>query len=210
MTDEDIITHILTFEGGFVNNPLDKGGPTNFGITAAELGQYNKLGRPATIAEIQQLTKVQASEIYQTTYITQPGFDGITDVGLRFMVVDSGVLHGVTRAAKWLQQAINVPMDGYLGDVTFQALNKIADGSARNRAHSDRIQCVASAYHPRRSQGGRVAGIAPVPRSKNHARRRADRAAGSSAVVARSLLPIHRVPAGGIHFCAWISSSQTR
>jgi lysozyme family protein len=131
MTDEDIIAHILTFEGGFVNNPLDKGGATNFGITAAELGLYNKLGRAATIAEIQQLTKAQASEIYQAKYIAQPGFDEIDDINLRFIVVDSGVLHGVARAAKWLQQALNVPVDGHIGDVTIQALSKVVDGSAR-------------------------------------------------------------------------------
>ena len=51
MTDDEIIARVLRFEGGFVNNPLDRGGPTNLGITASELGRIRGLGRTATVAE---------------------------------------------------------------------------------------------------------------------------------------------------------------
>jgi len=130
MTDDDIIERILTFEGGFVNNPLDKGGPTNFGITASELGQVRGLGRAATVAEIQALTKADAAQIYKDKYITASGFEKIANTGLRLIVVDSGVLHGIGRATKWLQQALSVPADGQLGEVTLNALNGAAGAKA--------------------------------------------------------------------------------
>lgn len=130
MNDDDIIARILSFEGGFTNNPLDKGGPTNFGITASELGQIRNLGRAATVAEIQALTKDQAAQIYKDKYIVGSGFEKIPSGELRLIVVDSGVLHGISRAAKWLQQSLAVPADGQIGDVTLNALNGAAGPKA--------------------------------------------------------------------------------
>lgn len=124
MTDDDIIEHVLKYEGGFVNNPLDRGGATNFGITAAELGHVRRLNRPATVAEVQNLARAEAISIYRANYIAQPRFSDIADPALRLVVVDSGVMHGVGRATKWLQQALNVATDGQIGDGTVAALSK--------------------------------------------------------------------------------------
>ena len=126
MTDDEIIDRILKFEGGFVNNPLDKGGPTNFGITAAELGRVRNLGRPATADEVEAMSRAEAIAIYKRSYITEPKFDQIADGNLRMIVVDSGVLHGVGRATRWLQAALAVPVDGVIGPVTLAALNQPA------------------------------------------------------------------------------------
>ena len=124
MTDDDIIERVLTFEGGFVNNPQDRGGPTNFGITAAVLGRVRNLGRPATAAEIQALTRDEAVAIYKASYIATPKFDQIADGNLRLIVVDSGVLHGTDRATRWLQTALAVAADGIIGTNTIAALNQ--------------------------------------------------------------------------------------
>jgi lysozyme family protein len=123
MTDDEIIERVLRFEGGFVNNPLDKGGPTNFGITAAELGRARKWNRSATIDEIKDLSRAEAISIYKQFYITAPKFDQVPDGKLRMIVVDSAVLHGVSRATKWLQKALNVSPDGVIGRETIKALN---------------------------------------------------------------------------------------
>jgi lysozyme family protein len=122
MTDDDIIDHVLQFEGGFTNHPADRGGPTNFGITAARLGEARGLGRDATVAEVQALTRDEAKQIYKTYYLEKPNFGIITDGNLRFIVVDTGVLHGTGRAARWLQQVLHVTVDGALGPQTSAAL----------------------------------------------------------------------------------------
>jgi lysozyme family protein len=130
-----------------VNNPLDKGGPTNFGITAAELGQVNGLGRAATVAEIQALTKDKAAQIYKAKYISAPGFDKIPDAALRLIIVDSGVLHGVARAAKWLQQAVGVPADGQIGDITIHALTNGKGATAGKGVLALRFEFIGQILH---------------------------------------------------------------
>lgn len=129
MTDDDIIERVLGYEGGFVDNPLDRGGPTKFGVTASELGAARGLGRPATPSEVQALTYAEAKAIYAANFISKPHFDRIGDMNLRTIVVDSGVLHGVERASRWLQQALGVAGDGVLGAATVAALAR-ADPSA--------------------------------------------------------------------------------
>ena len=51
---EACLKFVLQFEGGFVNNPKDPGGPTNLGVTQATLSGF--LGRQATIDEVKALT----------------------------------------------------------------------------------------------------------------------------------------------------------
>ena len=67
---DTILDEIIRREGGYVNHPADRGGPTNFGITAQTLGSWRKLGRPATAAEVQALTETEARAIYRQQYIT--------------------------------------------------------------------------------------------------------------------------------------------
>ncbi len=136
MTDDDIVDRVLQYEGGFVNNPLDRGGPTNFGITASELGRVRNLNRAASAAEVQALTRSEAVAIYKADYIAAPKFASIADPGLRMIVVDSGVMHGVGRATKWLQQALGVAGDGQIGPETLDALSKTGPATVRlHRLH---------------------------------------------------------------------------
>src|SRR5690606_13690489 len=67
---DTILDEIIRREGGYVNHPADRGGPTNFGITAQTLGSWRKLGRPATAAEVQALKEPEARAIYRQQYIT--------------------------------------------------------------------------------------------------------------------------------------------
>ncbi len=122
MDDDGIIDHVLQYEGGYVNNPHDKGGPTNFGITAATLGAWRHLAGPATAADVAAMSRSEARDIYKARYIGAPGFDAIPDGILRLVIVDCAVLYGPKRATIWLQTALGVAADGGLGPDTLKAL----------------------------------------------------------------------------------------
>ncbi len=109
MDDDKIIDIVLQFEGGFVNNSADHGGPTNFGITAATLGRARNLGRSATLDEVRGLSRSEAAAIYKKSYLTDPGFDGIDNFNTRLVLVDTGVLHGPARSIAFLRQSLGVP-----------------------------------------------------------------------------------------------------
>lgn len=116
------LTNILRREGGFVDHPADRGGPTNFGITAATLGDWRGLGRPASREEVRALTEREARKIYTKRYLQDTGFDQIRNAKLRDLLLDCAVHHGPRRAAVWLQEAVGVTADGKVGPMTLAAV----------------------------------------------------------------------------------------
>lgn len=123
MNNNDIINALLTYESSeYVNNPLDRGGPTKYGITAKTLGSVRNLGRAATVQEVQALTVTDAQNIYLSQYITTPKFNLIKNDAIRWFMVDSGVVHGPVNPINWLQIIIGAPKDGVFGPQTNQLL----------------------------------------------------------------------------------------
>jgi lysozyme family protein len=126
MTDEQIIAEVIEREGGFADVANDRGSFTKYGITAATLGQWRKLGRPATRAEVRALTSAEAADIYRVRYVQNPGFDRIVFQPLRVQLIDFGVNSGPERAIRWLQRVCRVaPVDGVLGQATAAAVNAL-------------------------------------------------------------------------------------
>lgn len=123
---DEIIDDILEREMGYVNNPRDRGGPTNKGITINTLSDY--LGRKATAEDVKNLEEKTARDIYYKKYYKDPGFDFILDRELLGLVVDSAVQHGPMTVIRWLQRICDVGQDGILGDVTQEAIE--SHGSA--------------------------------------------------------------------------------
>ena len=126
----DVIADILKREKGFVDDPDDGGGPTNKDITIEALCEYRReVGGfvPKTVDEIRQaiqnLSVEEARGIYQRNYIDKPRFGEIKHPELRALVIDTGVLHGRHRAARWLQGVAGVKADGWVGDITLGAVN---------------------------------------------------------------------------------------
>jgi lysozyme family protein len=133
MTDDDIINAVIEREGGFVNDPTDRGGATKFGITAATLGAWRGYGHAALVEEVRQLSVHEAREIYRQQYIVKPGFAAIDDDGLRAQLVDDAVLSGPRAAITTLQIALGVKPDGILGPVTVAAANQATVASLRTK-----------------------------------------------------------------------------
>lgn len=123
-TDEAILAGILQREGGYRNVPGDRGGPTHFGITAATLGAWRKLGRPATEEEVRTLPIEEAREIYRRQYIAP--FDRIPHAALREQLVDFGVNSGPGTAANHLQRVLGIPETGTVGANTLAVLEQVS------------------------------------------------------------------------------------
>lgn len=115
------VDKIIAREAGFVNDPLDRGGATKYGITQATLSWH--LGRPATLEDIKTLSVEVAKEIYEKRYILGPGFDKLPPGVLQSNLVDFGVMSGPTLAIMHLQEVLGVQADGVLGPVTLAALS---------------------------------------------------------------------------------------
>lgn len=119
MTADDLIADIIRREGGYVNDPLDSGGPTNWGVTKATLTRWRK--RRVTTADVQALTQEEAADIYRMLYIEQPGYATLPEP-LRTQVVDFGVNAGTAQATRTLQRVLGVIPDGICGPATRAAV----------------------------------------------------------------------------------------
>ena len=110
----------LKNEGGYVNDPADPGGATNFGIIQADM--------PGV--DMQTITQDQAVQYYAQHY-WKPLYSQIEDQAVANKLFDVGVLFGVGTAVKNLQQALangfSITIDGDFGPETLSALNQ-ADG----------------------------------------------------------------------------------
>ena len=111
MTAAGAINHILVFEGGYVNDPDDAGGPTRFGISA----------RAYPDLDIRRLTRRQAIRIYERDYWTPLRCEELPLV-LRLPVLDAGVNQGVAAATRMLQGVTNAEVDGILGAETLESV----------------------------------------------------------------------------------------
>lgn len=99
-----IITSIFLMEGGYVNNPRDPGGATNYGITEQVARDNGYTG------SMKLLPKTLAEDIYYKQYIQQPKFDLLLPHSPAVVeeLVDTGVNAGPSRASLWLQKSLNV------------------------------------------------------------------------------------------------------
>ncbi len=100
-------------EGGYVNNPNDPGGETNYGISKR---QYPEL-------DIKNLTKENAVRIYRTDYWEAIRAEEMP-AKLRLAYFDCAVNQGTARAVLILQRVVRVKMDKIPGPVTIGVANR--------------------------------------------------------------------------------------
>jgi len=105
-----IIDFILEHEGGYVNDPDDPGGETNFGISKRS---YPNL-------DIKNLTRKQAAEIYERDFYNKVRGDDLP-VWLALLVTDFAVNAGIKPAVVILQRLVGETDDGIMGKKTIAA-----------------------------------------------------------------------------------------
>lgn len=117
----DAIDKVLEHEGGFVNNPLDTGGATNYGITQRVYGAY--VGRKVSVDEMKNMPKGNAVAIYKKNYWDKIQGDKIKDYAVAFTLFDQAVNRGISGAVKQAQKILNITQDGVAGSGFVYALN---------------------------------------------------------------------------------------
>lgn len=136
---QQAIEEVLKNEGGYVNNPKDPGGPTNYGISAKYLMDANKwqydfdgdgvIGQPDMV----KFTEKQAIDIYRKDWWDRYGFDRIDSDRIANKLFDMSVNMGSATAFKLMQSAYNsllppvgphIEEDGVLGPITVQCINQ--------------------------------------------------------------------------------------
>lgn len=111
----------LGWEGGYVDDPADPGGETNYGIS--------KRAHPAE--NIRGLTVEDARRIYEETYWAKTGglLEGTEGAGgsLAATLLDFGIHSGAARAVAELQRLVGAEPDGVVGPRTQFAIRLKAD-----------------------------------------------------------------------------------
>ena len=128
----DIAQEILNAEGGFVNDPDDPGGPTNYGVTLKtleRLGHDLNQDERVDIADLKKLSSTQAIQIFVQDYLYKPRIDQLPHM-LHAPVFDMYVNAG-THAVKVLQRTLilfdmEITVDGVIGPITIAATQTAA------------------------------------------------------------------------------------
>lgn len=150
------LSFVLAREGGYVNDPTDKGGETNFGISdkrdgvADGLTDINGDGKPDT--RIKDLTKEQAGQIYYRDY-WYPAYCTEWPDGISLFMFDAAVQHGAKKAIQLLQEAVGVSADGIVGPKTTKAVISADTEWLLNRCFLRRSRYYASIIKSNASQG---------------------------------------------------------
>lgn len=115
-----LIPKILQWEGKFVNDPTDRGGATNKGVTIATFKTV--FGKNKTVEDLKAMTDEQFMTVLRRYYWNRWLADKIQNQSIADILVDFCWASG-----KWgiiiPQRILNVESDGIVGPKTITALN---------------------------------------------------------------------------------------
>jgi lysozyme family protein len=134
MSINSMLQAMLKNEGGFADNPDDRGGVTNWGVTEAVARANGFMG------SMRDMSKDEALAIYQSQYFYKPKFDLVMKLSapIASEIFDCGVNMGPQVPSKWLQRILNalnrkgqdyadIAVDGNIGPSTIGALKAFLD-----------------------------------------------------------------------------------
>lgn len=141
---------ILKWEGGFVNDPLDRGGATNKGVTIGTFRQF--YGKDATVEQLRNITDQQWLHIFKNGYWDRFRADEIKSQSVANICVDWAWGSGPVTAAKRVQQLLGVKVDGIVGLKTLAAINRMDAKSLFYAIKSARLSFVYGIVEQSHSQ----------------------------------------------------------
>lgn len=147
---DQMISDILKAEGGYVDDPKDKGGATNMGVSlryAKGIGLDNDGDGDTDKDDIRLVTVEQARNLYRKDFYTAPRIHALPAV-IQPMMFDMAVLHGPPRAIILLQRVLGGEDDGVIGKQTRMLAEDYAekngDRALNNRLVDMRLQYIAA------------------------------------------------------------------
>ena len=147
---DDLITDVIRREGGYVNHPADKGGPTKYGITHKTLTAWR--GRAVGADDVRALTEDEAREIYAALYFIRQKLSRLPAY-VQGQVFDIAANLGPKRAVILFQQTLNrlglgpVTVDGLIGPQTINAVYSSTIYAERNPILSNALVDARIAFY---------------------------------------------------------------
>lgn len=131
---EQAIKVILKHEGGWVDDPDDPGGQTNFGISMLIIRREKITPEQCGVKDfspgaLKKMPVSAAKDIYRKLFWDKYGYGKIEDQTVATKVFDCAVNCGPSRSHAMIQKAVNtiddgaLTVDGILGPVTIAAIN---------------------------------------------------------------------------------------
>lgn len=133
------LTTVLKHEGGFVHDPTDPGGATNYGVSLRSVAAFDGDGDgrldfdldgdgDADEHDIRIMTMDQATDYYRRAWWDKHGYGGVADPAVATKLFDLAVNMGAAQAHKIVQRAVRAcwfPLadDGVLGPKTLSSIN---------------------------------------------------------------------------------------
>ncbi len=127
--------HLLNLEGGFVNDPADRGRATNMGITIGTWERYARslFGIEPTIDTLRHITEEQVYQIFSEGYWRRYRADEIHNYPMAIQYVDTAYNGGGVIVLQRSVNALTIEADhrliedGNIGPATIAATNRLIE-----------------------------------------------------------------------------------
>ncbi|WP_071797824.1 holin-associated N-acetylmuramidase [Natronohydrobacter thiooxidans] len=122
----ELATEIVAREGGFVNDPDDPGGATNFGVTIHTLRRLRP-GQQIGVNEVRALTREDAIGIYIEHYFRRPRIADLPEPlwpTVFDMYVNAGANAVRILQRLFIEMGLQIAADGVIGPQTIAAAHR--------------------------------------------------------------------------------------
>lgn len=131
---------LIGHEGGYVNDPKDPGGETNWGITIYTARASGYTG------SMRAMTREDAKQIYFKAYWKRYKCDEFAPE-FAYQFFDAAVNHGSGNAARMLQRAVGVVDDGVIGEITLAAIERYSVADVGLLFQAERLEFYTKLKH---------------------------------------------------------------